>query len=365
MASKLELDPRVDPRIKKFFAGLAGAPKPNVASREELLAQEHSPEGLCRLRQAGRAVRQRWTARISRLRPAWPCAPRPSPRRPTATAVKIQYIRPEGDEILPCIYYIHGGRMAFSSAYEGNYKTWGRMIAARGLAVAMVDFRNAVHPNSAPEIAPFPAGLNDCISGLKWLRANATFLRIDPNAHRCRRRKRRRQSQPRRRHEAEARGRPRSDQRHLRPLPLHRRPVAAGPVSLIHRERGHRLFASRTTAPRWPTASRPSTKRNPLAWPAFANSEDVEGPAAGRDQRQRVRPAARRRHRLLSAADAAPASLRAAASSWAHATASKSCRSSAPTSPARPPPTSPSSPCTDRGACTQTNGDRHVRFPPR
>jgi acetyl esterase/lipase len=70
--------------------------------------------------------------------------------------------------------------MAFSSAYEGNYKAWGRMMAARGLAVAMVDFRNSVHADSVPETGPFPAGLNDCASGLKWVHANAASLRIDP-----------------------------------------------------------------------------------------------------------------------------------------------------------------------------------------
>jgi acetyl esterase len=54
------------------------------------------------------------------------------------------------------------------------------MIAARGVAVAMVDFRNAVQADSAPEIAPFPAGLDDCVSGLAWVRANAAALGIDP-----------------------------------------------------------------------------------------------------------------------------------------------------------------------------------------
>ena len=78
------------------------------------------------------------------------------------------------------MYYIHGGRMEMSSCYQGNYKTWGRMIAACGVAVAMVDFRNSVHPSSAPEVAPFPAGLNDCVSGLKWVHANADALGIDP-----------------------------------------------------------------------------------------------------------------------------------------------------------------------------------------
>jgi len=47
MTSKLDLDPRLDPRIKAAFAGVpTGAPQPNVSSREELLAQELSPQGL-------------------------------------------------------------------------------------------------------------------------------------------------------------------------------------------------------------------------------------------------------------------------------------------------------------------------------
>jgi acetyl esterase/lipase len=35
-------------------------------------------------------------------------------------------------------------------------------------------------PSSAPEVAPFPAGLNDCVSGLMWVLANAGHLNIDP-----------------------------------------------------------------------------------------------------------------------------------------------------------------------------------------
>ncbi|MFB3087994.1 MAG: alpha/beta hydrolase, partial [Acidiferrobacterales bacterium] len=30
-----------------------------------------------------------------------------------------------------------------------------------------------------PEVAPFPAGLNDCVSGLKWVHANADKLQIN------------------------------------------------------------------------------------------------------------------------------------------------------------------------------------------
>jgi acetyl esterase/lipase len=36
-----------------------------------------------------------------------------------------------------------------------------------------------VVPSSAPEVAPFPAGLNDCLSGLKWVHAHADELGVD------------------------------------------------------------------------------------------------------------------------------------------------------------------------------------------
>ncbi len=64
------------------------------------------------------------------------------------------------------------------SCFDGVYRAWGRIIAAHGVAVVMVDFRNSLVPSSVPEVAPYPAGLNDCISGLKWLHANSASLNI-------------------------------------------------------------------------------------------------------------------------------------------------------------------------------------------
>lgn len=180
MTSKIETDPRLDPRIKAAFAGVpTGLPQPDVASREELLAQEYSPAGLAAndhtnaLYEAMDSEEVAPSAGLTIRTERFVAAP-------DGNTVKIQYIRPGTDDLLPCIYYIHGGRMAFSSCYLGNYKTWGRMIAAQGVAVAMVDFRNCVHPSSAADVAPFPAGLNDCVSGLKWVHANAAALGIDP-----------------------------------------------------------------------------------------------------------------------------------------------------------------------------------------
>jgi acetyl esterase/lipase len=71
--------------------------------------------------------------------------------------------------------------MASLSCYDGMYRGWAKLIAANGVAVIMVDFRNSVSPSSAPEVAPFPAGLNDCVSGLRWVASHARELHIDPS----------------------------------------------------------------------------------------------------------------------------------------------------------------------------------------
>jgi acetyl esterase/lipase len=101
--------------------------------------------------------------------------------QPDGNTIRVRLIRPAGDEELACIYYIHGGGMASGSIDDPLYRAWGKVIAAKGVAVAMVEFRNAVYANSLDEVAPFPAGLNDCVSGLRWLSANAATHYIDPD----------------------------------------------------------------------------------------------------------------------------------------------------------------------------------------
>lgn len=180
MSSKLASDSRIDPRIKAVFGAFDLPAQPDVTSRDELLAEEASEQGVASAAafkafmdsmdtedvapSAGLCVRtERFTS------------------SPDGNLINIQFIRPEGDEVLPCVYYIHGGGMAIMSCYDGNYRAWGRIMAAQGVAVAMVDFRNAVRASSAPEVAPYPAGLNDCVSGLKWVHENASRLGVDPS----------------------------------------------------------------------------------------------------------------------------------------------------------------------------------------
>lgn len=100
---------------------------------------------------------------------------------PDGNTIKLRFIRPDNDDVVPGIYYIHGGGMASMSAYDGNYRAWAKIIAANGVAVTMVDFRNSISPSSAPEVVKYPGGLNDCVSGFHWVVEHAADLGIDPS----------------------------------------------------------------------------------------------------------------------------------------------------------------------------------------
>jgi acetyl esterase/lipase len=178
--SRLAADPRIDSRLKALFGAMPDSPNPgDVASRDALLA-EFQTEQAKQLFAAQTAmfammddekVAPSKGLKVSRATFA---------SEPDGNTVTVQVIRPDTAERLPCVYYMHGGAMQFWSCFDGMYQAWGRIIAAQGVAVVMVDFRNSLIPSSAPEVAPFPAGLNDCVSGVRWVRAHADRLNIDP-----------------------------------------------------------------------------------------------------------------------------------------------------------------------------------------
>ncbi len=180
MASKLAEDTRIDPRIKAVFGVMPEMTTPgDVADRAALLAEEATEEA------NGRAAAQKAMMDMVDNEAVAPSAglivhTETFVSSPDGNTINIQFIRPDNAERLPCVYYIHGGGMQTMSAFDGMYRAWGKIIAAQGVAVAMVDFRNALRASSAPEVVPFPAGLNDCVSGLKWVHANAAKLNIDP-----------------------------------------------------------------------------------------------------------------------------------------------------------------------------------------
>jgi acetyl esterase len=275
MAYDAAADIRLDPRLKAVLGGLAVEGGADIDSREALLAEENSEAA----RQEAAAFRS-----FTDLVDSEEIAPSAGLRvhtekvvsEPDGNTINLQVIRPDNDETVACVYYIHGGGMASFSCYDGMYRGWGKIIAANGVAVVMVDFRNSVVPSSAPEVAPFPAGLNDCVSGLRWVVSSAAHLGIDP---------------------ARIVVAGESGGGNLT-LATGLRLKQDGDLGLI---KG--LYAMCPyIAGQWPTPECPSStenngillslhsnrgavgygieafnERNPLAWPSFATAEDVEG----------------------------------------------------------------------------------------
>jgi acetyl esterase/lipase len=179
MAYDILGDPRLDPRLKVILAAVPATPATDVESREVLLVEANSEAA----REAVETLRN-----FMDLCDSEEAAPSAGlvvhteqfVSTPDGNTINLQIVRPDTDENPACVYYIHGGGMSSMSCFDGMYRGWGKLIAANEVAVVMVDFRNSVVPSSAPEVAPFPAGLNDCVSGLRWVIDHASDLRIDP-----------------------------------------------------------------------------------------------------------------------------------------------------------------------------------------
>ena len=178
--TKLSDDPRIDPRIKALMGAFPIGAQDDADSREQVLKEANS--------EAAVAAREALTGFMTMcddesVAPSagLGIATHEFKSSPDGNTIQVQLIRPETDGPLPCVYYIHGGGMQLMSCFDGLYKAWGRIIAGQGVAVAMVDFRNCLVASSAPEVEPYPAGLNDCVSGVKWLHENAAALGLDAN----------------------------------------------------------------------------------------------------------------------------------------------------------------------------------------
>ena len=115
MANKITEDPRIDPRIKEQFKDIdfpelmAGS-----VSREEMLAKVNSEEGQMELMiyeaifndpKLDDAISsdglKNETIEIE--------------SKPDSNKIKLLNIRPDNNDVLPCVYYIHGGAYNFGN----------------------------------------------------------------------------------------------------------------------------------------------------------------------------------------------------------------------------------------------------------
>ncbi len=90
--------------------------------------------------------------------------------------IKLYITKPENSSSdMPGILHLHGGGMAIMKADDANYVYWRHKLASTGLVVVGVEFRNTA---GILGNHPFPAGLNDCVSALKWVYNNKKELGI-------------------------------------------------------------------------------------------------------------------------------------------------------------------------------------------
>jgi acetyl esterase/lipase len=83
----------------------------------------------------------------------------------------LDVVLPEGAGPFPAVVVLHGG--GFQRGSRTDVAEFCRHLAESGLAAVAVDYR-------MPPQQLFPAPLNDVKSALRWLRANAHRLAVDP-----------------------------------------------------------------------------------------------------------------------------------------------------------------------------------------
>ena len=90
--------------------------------------------------------------------------------------IPLHIFRPaEAAGPLPCVVYLHGGGMTILEAHNRVHTQWSHDLAATGMTVVTVGFRNAWPTDG---LNPFPAGLNDCGTALDWVHQHRDDLGI-------------------------------------------------------------------------------------------------------------------------------------------------------------------------------------------
>jgi acetyl esterase len=87
------------------------------------------------------------------------------------------YISRPADAVgaLAGVVHLHGGGMAILSAADSVYTRWRENLAATGLVVVGVEFRNSAGKLG---VYPYPAGLDDCAAAIRWVSANRHDLGV-------------------------------------------------------------------------------------------------------------------------------------------------------------------------------------------
>jgi len=89
-----------------------------------------------------------------------------------ASGVRLRLYQPDVVRAPAAVFTVHGGGFVLGTVERGDARN-AELARALGMLVVSVDYR------LAPE-HPYPAALDDCLTGLSWLAGTATRLGIDP-----------------------------------------------------------------------------------------------------------------------------------------------------------------------------------------
>ncbi|MGH6921888.1 MAG: alpha/beta hydrolase, partial [Geminicoccaceae bacterium] len=90
-----------------------------------------------------------------------------------AGPIRLRHYRPRAAADLPLVIYFHGGGFVLCSL-DTHDRVMRLLALDSDAAVIGVDYR------MAPEY-PFPAPLDDCVASVRWIRAEAARLGVDPD----------------------------------------------------------------------------------------------------------------------------------------------------------------------------------------
>jgi acetyl esterase/lipase len=94
--------------------------------------------------------------------------------RPDGSRLRVRVYRPRGQSgPLAGVLWIHGGGYALGSP-EQDAPRYRQLMRTRPVVVVSPDYRLSIE-------APYPAALDDCMLTLRWMRDQASVLRIDPD----------------------------------------------------------------------------------------------------------------------------------------------------------------------------------------
>lgn len=86
--------------------------------------------------------------------------------------LKLDVYRPKSEAVLPACVIVHGG--GWTGGDKERFRPLAIALAERGYVVANVEYRLA-------GVAKYPAGVQDCLLAVRWLRANAERFGADPD----------------------------------------------------------------------------------------------------------------------------------------------------------------------------------------